>query len=168
MEFLPPQPDRFLMSTVDLLLPLWVRYRCGISSTQTINSAGLVRVAEAFLTNKARVIFAFRHPTIDDQYGLIHLFSRVLPRTARAMGEFGAVSVVSGHIRGQTNTMPLHVEVLYNEYQSVAAFAVASLLALLAIVTLVVKSVVEWRHEREIKAAAALPPERPLQLKEAV
>ena len=80
---------------------------------------------------------------------------------ARAMGEFGAVSVVSGHIRGQTNTMPLHVEVLYNEYQSVAAFAVASLLALLALVTLVIKSVVEWRHERELKAAAETPPERP-------
>jgi sulfate transport system permease protein len=64
---------------------------------------------------------------------------------ARAMGEFGAVSVVSGHIRGQTNTMPLHVEILYNEYQFAAAFAVASLLALLALVTLVVKAYVEWR-----------------------
>lgn len=64
---------------------------------------------------------------------------------ARAMGEFGAVSVVSGHIRGTTNTMPLHVEILYNEYNFVAAFAVASLLALLAVVTLVVKSVLEWR-----------------------
>lgn len=80
---------------------------------------------------------------------------------ARAMGEFGAVSVVSGHIRGQTNTMPLHVEVLYNEYQSVAAFSVASLLALLAVVTLVIKSVVEWRHERERRAAAELAPEPP-------
>jgi sulfate transport system permease protein len=78
------------------------------------------------------------------------------------MGEFGAVSVVSGHIRGQTNTIPLHVEILYNEYQSVAAFAVASLLALLAVVTLVIKQIVEWRFEREMKAAAALPPERPL------
>ena len=64
---------------------------------------------------------------------------------ARAMGEFGAVSVVSGHIRGQTNTMPLHVEILYNEYQFAAAFAVASLLALLALVTLIVKTYVEWR-----------------------
>jgi sulfate/thiosulfate transport system permease protein len=64
---------------------------------------------------------------------------------ARAMGEFGAVSVVSGHIRGQTNTIPLHVEILYNEYNFVAAFAVASLLALLAIVTLVLKSLVEWK-----------------------
>jgi sulfate transport system permease protein len=78
---------------------------------------------------------------------------------ARAMGEFGAVSVVSGHIRGQTNTMPLHVEILYNEYQSVAAFAVASLLALLALVTLVIKSVAEWRHEREMKAIGELSPE---------
>jgi sulfate transport system permease protein len=62
---------------------------------------------------------------------------------ARAMGEFGAVSVVSGHIRGQTNTLPLHVEILYNEYQFAAAFAVASLLALLALVTLALKYAVE-------------------------
>jgi sulfate/thiosulfate transport system permease protein len=67
---------------------------------------------------------------------------------ARAMGEFGAVSVVSGHIRGETNTMPLHVEILYNEYQFAAAFAVASLLALLALVTLVLKSYVEWAAAR--------------------
>ena len=72
---------------------------------------------------------------------------------------FGAVSVVSGHIRGQTNTIPLHVEILYSEYQSVAAFAEASLLGL---VTLVIKQVVEWGFEREQKAAAALPPEKPL------
>ncbi len=64
---------------------------------------------------------------------------------ARAMGEFGAVSVVSGHIRGETNTMPLHVEILYNEYQFAAAFAVASLLALLALVTLAIKIGIEWR-----------------------
>lgn len=67
---------------------------------------------------------------------------------ARAMGEFGAVSVVSGHIRGETNTMPLHVEILYNEYQFAASFAVASLLVLLALVTLVVKSIVEWKHHQ--------------------
>ena len=80
---------------------------------------------------------------------------------ARAMGEFGAVSVVSGHIRGETNTMPLHVEILYNEYQSVAAFAVASLLALLALVTLVIKSIIEWKQNRLMVELAALPPERP-------
>jgi sulfate transport system permease protein len=69
---------------------------------------------------------------------------------ARAMGEFGAVSVVSGHIRGKTNTMPLHVEILYNEYNFAAAFAVASLLALLALVTLIVKVALEWRYADQI------------------
>ncbi|MGE3066779.1 MAG: sulfate ABC transporter permease subunit CysW [Hyphomicrobiaceae bacterium] len=69
---------------------------------------------------------------------------------ARAMGEFGAVSVVSGHIRGQTNTMPLHVEILYNEYQFAAAFAVASLLATLALITLALKSYVEWRAAKSV------------------
>jgi sulfate transport system permease protein len=64
---------------------------------------------------------------------------------ARAMGEFGAVSVVSGHISGETNTIPLHVEILYNEYQLSAAFAVASLLTALAVVTLVLKSILEWK-----------------------
>ena len=92
------------------------------------------------------------------KWGLLY---GVILCNARAMGEFGAVSVVSGHIRGQTNTLPLHVEILYNEYQSVAAFAAASLLALLALVTLVIKSIAEWRSEQELKAAAQLPPERP-------
>jgi sulfate transport system permease protein len=72
---------------------------------------------------------------------------------ARAMGEFGAVNVVSGHVRGETNTLPLHVEILYNEYNYVAAFAVASLLALLALVTLAAKSVVEWRVRRDYEQA---------------
>ncbi|MBV7482254.1 sulfate ABC transporter permease subunit CysW [Bordetella sp. BOR01] len=75
---------------------------------------------------------------------------------ARAMGEFGAVSVVSGHVRGLTNTMTLHVEILYNEYQFSAAFAVASLLALLALVTLVVKNLVEWRTARPDEAGAPM------------
>jgi len=79
------------------------------------------------------------------RWGLLY---GVILCNARAMGEFGAVSVVSGHIRGQTNTMPLHVEILYNEYQSVAAFAVASLLALLALLTLALKSAVEWQQRR--------------------
>jgi sulfate transport system permease protein len=100
----------------------------------------------------------FWHVTLPNiKWGLIY---GVILCNARAMGEFGAVSVVSGHIRGQTNTMPLHVEILYNEYQSVAAFAVASMLALLALVTLVIKSFVEWQFERDQKAAADLPPER--------
>ncbi|MBY0577004.1 MAG: sulfate ABC transporter permease subunit CysW [Gallionellaceae bacterium] len=79
------------------------------------------------------------------KWGLLY---GVILCNARAMGEFGAVSVVSGHIRGMTNTMPLHVEILYNEYNFVAAFAVASLLALLALVTLVIKSLVEWQSRR--------------------
>jgi len=101
----------------------------------------------------------FWHVTMPNiRWGLIY---GVILCNARAMGEFGAVSVVSGHIRGQTNTMPLHVEILYNEYQSVAAFAVASLLALLALVTLLIKSAVEWLHERELRASADSPPENP-------
>ena len=79
------------------------------------------------------------------KWGLLY---GVILCNARAMGEFGAVSVVSGHIRGRTDTIPLHVEILYNEYNFVAAFAVASLLALLALVTLLVKSLVEWQAKR--------------------
>ena len=76
------------------------------------------------------------------RWGLLY---GVVRCNARAMGEFGAVSVVSGHIRGVTTTMPLQVEILYNEYNFAAAFAVASLLALLALVTLAVKTFIEWR-----------------------
>jgi len=79
------------------------------------------------------------------QWGLLY---GVMLCAARAMGEFGAVSVVSGHIRGVTNTIPLHVEILYNEYQFTASFAVASLLTLLALVTLAIKGLVEWRSGR--------------------
>ncbi|MNN17371.1 Sulfate transport system permease protein CysW [compost metagenome] len=75
------------------------------------------------------------------------------------MGEFGAVSVVSGHIRGLTNTLPLHVEILYNEYNFAAAFAVASLLTLLALVTLGIKTLVEWRARKETEEAVI---ERPI------
>jgi sulfate/thiosulfate transport system permease protein len=80
------------------------------------------------------------------KWGLLY---GVILCNARAMGEFGAVSVVSGHIRGLTNTIPLHVEILYNEYNYAAAFAVASLLALLALITLVLKSYVEWQVARD-------------------
>jgi sulfate transport system permease protein len=87
---------------------------------------------------------AFRYVTLPNiRWGLLY---GVLLCNARAMGEFGAVSVVSGHIRGLTNTMPLQVEILYNEYNFAAAFAVASLLALLALLTLVLKSALEWRY----------------------
>jgi sulfate transport system permease protein len=79
------------------------------------------------------------------KWGLLY---GVILCNARAMGEFGAVSVVSGHIRGLTNTLPLHVEILYNEYNFVATFAVASLLTLLALVTLAVKSLLEWKIQQ--------------------
>ena len=89
----------------------------------------------------------FRRVTLPNiRWGLVY---GVILCNARAMGEFGAVSVVSGHIRGATDTMPLHVEILYNEYDFVGAFAVASLLALLALVTLAAKTLVEWRLRRD-------------------
>jgi sulfate transport system permease protein len=105
---------------------------------------------EASLSLGASGWSTFRRVTLPNvKWGLLY---GVLLCNARAMGEFGAVSVVSGHIRGETNTMPLYVEILYNEYNFVAAFAVASLLALLAIVTLVVKKIIEIRHAGELTA----------------
>ena len=100
---------------------------------------------EAALTLGASGLKTFWHVTLPNVKWA--LLTGVILCNARAMGEFGAVSVVSGHVRGQTNTIPLHVEILYNEYQFAAAFAVASLLAFLALVTLAVKALVEWREE---------------------
>ena len=100
----------------------------------------------------------FRVTLPNIKWGLLY---GVILANARAMGEFGAVSVVSGHIRGQTNTLPLHVEILYNEYNAVGAFASASVLALLALVTLVAKTLVEWQMRRETETLdTALPPEK--------
>ena len=101
---------------------------------------------EAALVLGASGWSTFRRVTLPNiKWGLLY---GVILCNARAMGEFGAVSVVSGHIRGETNTMPLQVEILYNEYNFAAAFAIASLLALLALVTLAIKSFIEWRlHE---------------------
>jgi len=105
---------------------------------------------EAALTLGAGGFRTFLLVTLPNvRWGLLY---GVLLCNARAMGEFGAVSVVSGHIRGLTNTMPLHVEILYNEYDLVGAFAVASLLALLALVTLGAKSALEWLHRDELAA----------------
>src|SRR5690606_28517300 len=106
---------------------------------------------EAALTlgaNGWQTFFRVTLPSI--KWGLLY---GIILCNARAMGEFGAVSVVSGKIRGQTNTMPLHIEILYNEYQFAAAFAVASLLAMLALVTLVLKSALEWKAAREHELA---------------
>jgi sulfate transport system permease protein len=105
---------------------------------------------EAALSLGASGWQTFRRVTLPNvKWGLLY---GVLLCNARAMGEFGAVSVVSGHIRGLTNTMPLHVEILYNEYSFAAAFAVASLLALLALVTLILKTLLEWRFGAELTA----------------
>ena len=105
---------------------------------------------EAALTLGASGLATFWLVTLPNvRWGLLY---GVLLCNARAMGEFGAVSVVSGHIRGLTNTMPLHVEILYNEYDFVGAFAVASLLALLALVTLAAKTALEWWHRDELVA----------------
>lgn len=101
---------------------------------------------EAAITLGASAWVTFLRVTLPKiRWGLLY---GVILCNARAMGEFGAVSVVSGHIRGMTNTMPLQVEILYNEYNFTAAFAVASLLALLAMVTLIIKTFVEWRADR--------------------
>ncbi len=98
---------------------------------------------EAAISLGASAFATFRRVTLPNvKWALLY---GVLLCNARAMGEFGAVSVVSGHIRGETNTLPLHIEILYNEYQFVAAFAVASILALLALVTLVLKTLLERR-----------------------
>ena len=105
---------------------------------------------EAALTLGASGWFTFFRVTLPNvKWALLY---GVLLCNARAMGEFGAVSVVSGHIRGLTNTMPLHVEILYSEYNFVAAFAVASLLAGLALLTLIAKSLLEWRFAGELAA----------------
>jgi sulfate transport system permease protein len=105
---------------------------------------------EAAATLGASGLGTFLRVTLPNiKWGLLY---GVLLCNARALGEFGAVSVVSGHIRGQTNTMPLHVELLYNNYDYVGAFAVAALLAMLALVTLVLKSLLEWRYADELAA----------------
>ncbi len=107
---------------------------------------------EAALTLGASGLKAFLTVTLPNvKWALLY---GVLLCNARAMGEFGAVAVVSGHVRGLTNTMPLHVEILYNEYNFVGAFAVASLLALLALLTLAAKSFLEWRYGEALSGRA--------------
>ena len=106
---------------------------------------------EAAATLGASGLATFLRVTLPNiKWGLLY---GILLCNARALGEFGAVSVVSGHIRGQTNTMPLHIELLYNNYDYVGAFSVAALLAMLGLITLALKSLLEWRYADELAAA---------------
>ncbi|CAM8633378.1 CysW ABC-type sulfate transport system, permease component [Oxalobacteraceae bacterium] len=133
-----------VMATVFVTFPFVARELIPLMQTQgnEEEEAALVLGASGW-----RTFWNVTLPNI--KWGLLY---GVILCNARAMGEFGAVSVVSGHIRGETNTMPLQVEILYNEYNFAAAFAVASLLALLALVTLALKSFIEWRINRDLNA----------------
>ena len=133
-----------VMATVFVTFPFVARELIPLMQTQgnEEEEAALVLGASGWRT--------FWYVTLPNiKWGLLY---GVILCNARAMGEFGAVSVVSGHIRGETNTMPLQVEILYNEYNFAAAFAVASLLAFLALVTLALKSFIEWRINHDLNA----------------
>jgi sulfate/thiosulfate transport system permease protein len=133
-------PLALILATVFVTFPFVARELVTVMQAQGIEEE------QAAVTLGASGWQVFRRVTLPKiRWGLLY---GVLLCNARAMGEFGAVSVVSGHVRGRTNTLPLHVEILYNEYDFAGAFAVASLLLLLAVVTLVLKSIVERRTER--------------------
>jgi len=135
-----------VLATVFITFPFVARELIPLMQAQGSEEeeAGLVLGASGW-----QIFFRVTLPNI--KWGLLY---GVILCNARAMGEFGAVSVVSGHIRGETNTMPLQVEILYNEYNFTAAFAIASLLALLALVTLAIKSFIEWRLHQSGETAA--------------
>lgn len=136
-----------VLATVFVTLPFVARTLIPLMQSQGADQE------EAALTLGASGWQMFRRITLPNiKWGLLH---GIILCNARAMGEFGAVSVVSGHVRGLTNTVPLHVEILYNEYRFAAAFAVASLLASLALVTLAVKTAIEWRLVRARREAEA-------------
>ncbi len=134
-----------ILATIFVTFPMVARELIPLMKTQGNEEE------EAALTLGASGFKTFWYITLPNiKWGLLY---GVILCNARAMGEFGAVSVVSGHIRGLTNTLPLHIEILYNEYQFTAAFAAASILAMLALVTLIVKSLVELKFKHELKFA---------------
>jgi sulfate transport system permease protein len=134
-----------VLATVFVTFPFVARQLIPLMERQGIEEE------EAAVTLGASGLKTFLRVTLPNiRWGLLY---GVLLCNARAMGEFGAVSVVSGHVRGLTNTMPLQIEIFYNEYNAVGAFAVSSLLALLAIVTLVVKRMLEWRYRDDLAQA---------------
>jgi sulfate/thiosulfate transport system permease protein len=138
-----------VLATVFVTFPFIARELIPLMQAQGIEQEEAARVLGA---NGWQIFWRVTLPNI--KWALLY---GVILCNARAMGEFGAVSVVSGHIRGQTNTMPLHIEIVYNEYQFAAAFAVASLLAALALVTLVLKYVIENRLNHPRSGSAAPP-----------
>ena len=134
-----------------MIATVFVTFPCVARGLIPLMQAQGVAEEEAALTLGARGWQVFLRVTLPKiKWGLIY---GIILANARAMGEFGAVSVVSGHIRGLTNTVPLQIEILYNEYSFAAAFALASLLSLLALVTLGVKSYVEWRARQQLEAS---------------
>jgi sulfate transport system permease protein len=136
-----------ILATVFVTVPFVARELIPIMQAQGVDEE------EAAVTLGARGLQLFRRVTLPNiKWGLLY---GVILLNARAMGEFGAVSVVSGHIRGRTNTLPLQVEILYNEYDTTAAFAAASLLAALALVTLALKSAVEWKSRSSAEEAGS-------------
>ncbi len=138
-------PPAIILTTIFVTFPMVARELIPIMKSQGNEEE------EAAITLGAGGFKTFWYITLPNiKWGLLY---GVILCNARAMGEFGAVSVVSGHIRGLTNTLPLHIEILYNEYHFTAAFAAASILAMLALVTLVVKSLVELKFKNELKAA---------------
>lgn len=126
-----------VLATLFVTLPFVARELIPLMQTQGITDE------EASISLGASGFKTFLYVTLPNiKWGLLY---GLILCNARAIGEFGAVSVVSGHIRGMTNTMPLHIEILYNEYQFSAAFAVASLMSILAIITIIVKNIIEWK-----------------------
>ncbi|WP_322903151.1 sulfate ABC transporter permease subunit CysW [Paenibacillus sp. SGZ-1009] len=129
-----------VLATMFVTLPFVARELIPLMQAQGISEE------EAAVSLGARGWHIFWQVTLPNiKWGLLY---GIVLCSARAMGEFGAVSVVSGHIRGETNTLPLHIEILYNEYQFAAAFAVSSILVLLALIVLVLKSILEWKMEQ--------------------
>jgi len=138
-------PIAIILATIFVTFPMVARELIPLMKTQGNDEE------EAALTLGASGFKTFWYITLPNiKWGLLY---GVILCNARAMGEFGAVSVVSGHIRGLTNTLPLHIEILYNEYQFTAAFAAASLLAFLALITLIVKTLIEMKFSEELKSA---------------
>lgn len=128
-----------VLATVFVTLPFVARELIPLMQTQGTSEE------EASISLGANGFKTFWHVTLPNiKWGLLY---GLILCNARAIGEFGAVSVVSGHIRGMTNTMPLHIEILYNEYQFAAAFAVASLMSVIAIITLIVKDIIAWKSK---------------------